>query len=175
MAIAALASEGIKSKPWWVSFVFPAGKFPETTGEGDNRVDVRSVVAAALQNPVHLPKPEHLPIPSALGVNCTDIEVVSTILADMERAVKELSDPQESRPWLVIYPNAGDTYDPLTQTWVVRDSGGIWAEKLADIVSEIKSHPERRGIWSGVVAGGCCRTGPEDIRLLNQLQRPKRC
>ncbi|KAJ7019217.1 Homocysteine S-methyltransferase [Mycena alexandri] len=134
-----LRAKGIESKPWWISFVFPGGKFPETSGEGDNRVDVRSVVAAALQNPVHIPGSEHLPIPSALGV-------ISTILADMERAVEELSDPQNSRPWLVIYPNAGDTYDPL----------------FADM-----GHPEYC-IWSGVVAGGCCRTGPEDIRLLNR-------
>ncbi|KAJ7162253.1 Homocysteine S-methyltransferase [Mycena filopes] len=172
MAIAALESEGFEGKPWWISFVFPDGRFPETTAKGNAHVDVRSVVAAALQNPTPGSAAEFLPIPSALGINCTDADVISPILVDMESALEELWDPQNSfRPWLVLYPNGGDTYDTLAQAWVVRESGGIWAEKVADIVAGTKSRMQHRDIWAGVVAGGCCRTGPEDIRLLSQLHR----
>jgi homocysteine S-methyltransferase len=107
-----------------------------------------------------------LPIPSALGINCTEVELIPAVLADMEAAMLEFQ-TQESRPWLVLYPNGGDVYNPISQTWEVKDKPGVWAEKLANIVAKIQV---RSGIWSGVVAGGCCRTGPEDIDLLNKLQ-----
>jgi homocysteine S-methyltransferase len=168
MAMAAFQTRrpSVQSKPWWISFVFPQGKFPET-GEGGSNVPVRSVVAAAL---LRIPTPvgsDPLPIPSALGINCTEVELIPAVLADMEAAMLEFQ-TQESRPWLVLYPNGGDVYNPISQTWEVKDKPGVWAEKLANIVAKIQV---RSGIWSGVVAGGCCRTGPEDIDLLNkQLQ-----
>ncbi|KAJ7467037.1 Homocysteine S-methyltransferase [Mycena latifolia] len=162
MAMAALEARrvGIR-KPWWISFVFPEGKFPESVpvGEGDSgKVEVRSVVSAALEG-------LDLPCPSALGINCTATDVIPRVLAHMEAAVHEFAAHEQDRPWLVMYPNGGDVYDPVSQTWVVQDKGGVWAEQLAEIVAETQS----RDVWAGVVAGGCCRTGPEDIALLSKL------
>ncbi|KAJ7782507.1 Homocysteine S-methyltransferase [Mycena maculata] len=164
MAMAALEQRHVKGKPWWISLVFPGGKFPEALGEGDSgKVPVRVVVAAALEGP-RLTAPALLPSPSALGINCTETEMIPGILVDMEDAVQEFL--EQNHPWLVIYPNGGDIYDPVSQTWIVKDQGDVWAEKLAEIVAKIQAGPER-GLWAGVVAGGCCRTGPDDIGLLS--------
>ncbi|KAJ7678688.1 Homocysteine S-methyltransferase [Mycena rosella] len=165
-AMAALeARRGVGRKPWWISFVFPEGQFPESVGDGERaKIPVRSVVAAALQTDGRL---EHLPCPSALGINCTAMDAIPRVLAEMEAAVLEFRAPEQDRPWLVIYPNGGDVYDPVSQTWVVQDKRSVWAEQLTELVAETQS----RGVWAGVVAGGCCRTGPEDIALLSKLHR----
>ncbi|KAJ6538781.1 Homocysteine S-methyltransferase [Mycena vulgaris] len=144
------------------TFVFPGGKFPETQSadEGDvEKISVRSVVAAALQNS-GLEASDSLPSPSALGINCTEMDAIPNILTHMEAAV------QEFHAHGTTSPLAGDIYDPVSQTWVVKDKGGVWAEQLAEIVADIRSHG---GVWAGVVAGGCCRTGPDDIALLSKL------
>ncbi|KAJ6567831.1 Homocysteine S-methyltransferase [Mycena sp. CBHHK59/15] len=175
-----LRSGNVKCKPWWISFVFPGGRFPQqtavageegdvTTGTiGDNRVAVRAVVEAALSagSPA-----APLPCPSALGINCTATEFVPRVLAEMEAAVRAHNDSVRP-PWLVVYPNGGDVYDPVSQTWVVKDKGkgGVWAEELHEIVARAT----RSGVWAGVTAGGCCRTGPEDIALLSKLLRSGR-
>jgi homocysteine S-methyltransferase len=168
MAMATLEKRrAVRSKPWWISFVFPGGAFPESMDNAaSSKIPVRSVVAAALEIPADSVA-SHLPSPSAIGINCTAMDAIPRILADMEKAVQEFRVHKETRPWLIVYPNGGDVYDPVSQTWVVKDKGGVWAEELGEMVGKAQS----RGIWSGVVAGGCCRTGPEDIALLSKLHR----
>ncbi|KAJ6507416.1 Homocysteine S-methyltransferase [Mycena vitilis] len=162
----------VKSKPWWISFVFPGGKFPETeTVEGDDKVSVRSVVGAALGNSPSPGSDGSLPIPSALGINCTETEAIPGILVEMEAAVLQFGVAHENPPWLVLYPNGGDVYDPVTQTWEVKTGCDVWAEKLGDIVAKLHladSTSWQGGVWAGVVAGGCCRTKPQDIGLLSK-------
>lgn len=163
MAMKALEERGagVGSKPWWISCVFPGGQFPETAGEGDGgKVPVQSVVAAALDLTANLPTP------SALGINCTEMDELPRILADMESAVREFRGLEQSAPWLVLYPNGGDVYDSVSQTWVVKEKGRVWAEQLGEIVAKIQSDG---AVWAGVVAGGCCRTGPDDIGLLSKV------
>ncbi|KAJ6456384.1 Homocysteine S-methyltransferase [Mycena sanguinolenta] len=173
MAMAALLKNSIELKPWWISCVFPEGRFPETlTSESDAKVPVRSVVATAIQQDHALSASSNsLPVPSALGINCTEIGVIPSILAKMEAVVLAEFPAAESRPWLVLYPNGGDVYDPVAQTWIVKDKndGGVWAEELATLVTKIQSDSEGHGcVWAGVVAGGCCRTSPQDIGLLTK-------
>ncbi|KAJ7354531.1 Homocysteine S-methyltransferase [Mycena albidolilacea] len=166
MAMADLGDKkSVKPKPWWISFVFPGGRFPET--DGDANVPVRAVVLAAVQEDL-AGSVTPLPIPSALGINCTEVGVIPGILAEMQDAVLAEFPVAERRPWLVLYPNGGDVYDPISQTWVVTETDSVWAEKLGDIVAKIRSPAESEGgrAWPGVVVGGCCRTSPEDIRLL---------
>ncbi|KAK7001336.1 Hcy-binding domain-containing protein [Favolaschia claudopus] len=156
-AMAELEKQSVKPKPWWISCVFPNGSFPETD------VPVRSVVEAAVaRNPADLSIT--LPVPSALGINCTAVEEIPNILAEMEDVVATEFPLPEERSWLVVYPNGGDKYDPISQTWVVGDTKGFWAERIRDIVAKVQSG----SCWPGVVVGGCCRTGPEDISLLGQ-------
>ena len=67
------------------------------------------------------------------------------------------------KPWLVLYPNRGDTYDPKTQTWFKQSTEGMgWAEEMRTVVDGA----EKAQVWGGIVAGGCCKTGPDEINCL---------
>lgn len=81
-----------------------------------------------------------------IGVNCTPPAFVPDALCNLRRGT--------SLP-LLAYPNSGETYDPRSKTWsgenVLLDastSAGLWRASGADVI------------------GGCCRTGPEDMRRI---------
>lgn len=83
----------------------------------------------------------------AFGINCSRPEIISDLL----KASRTIS----QKP-LVTYPNSGEIYDGATQTW----------KSLPD-----NSHTlcENSQVWHKLGAktiGGCCRTRPEDIKLL---------
>lgn len=83
----------------------------------------------------------------AFGINCSRLAIISDLL----KASRTIS----QKP-LVTYPNSGEIYDGATQTW----------KSLPD-----NSHTlcENSQVWHklGVkTIGGCCRTRPEDIKLL---------
>lgn len=79
----------------------------------------------------------------AIGINCIALNKVSGAL----KMLKSLTD----RP-LLVYPNSGEQYDPVSKTWLSRTD----KQTLIDYVDE----------WISIGAkmiGGCCRTGPQDI------------
>ena len=83
----------------------------------------------------------------AFGINCSRPAIISDLL----KASRTIS----QKP-LVTYPNSGEIYDGATQTW----------KSLPD-----NSHTlcENSQVWHKLGAktiGGCCRTRPEDIKLL---------
>lgn len=83
----------------------------------------------------------------AFGINCSRPAIISDLL----KASRTIS----QKP-LVTYPNSGEIYDGATQTW----------KSLPD-----NSHTlcENSQVWHQLgakVVGGCCRTRPEDIKLL---------
>ncbi len=78
----------------------------------------------------------------AVGVNCTAPEHISPLL----ESARGLSTP------LMAYPNSGEH-------WVAEDNR--WAGQGADGFAVADWH--RRGAR---LLGGCCRTGPEDIRRM---------
>ncbi len=90
---------------------------------------------------------------AAIGVNCTDPRHVEALVRTIRDAC--------GKP-VVAYPNRGEQYDPQTKTW----SGG--AECFAGYVGDWYRAGAR-------LIGGCCRTGPEDIRQVaafrSSLQR----
>jgi homocysteine S-methyltransferase len=80
----------------------------------------------------------------AVGVNCTAPRHITPLLQRMRR--------ETDKP-LVIYPNSGECYEASTKQW----GGGSPAVDLG----------EQARLWYAEGArliGGCCRTGPEDIR-----------
>lgn len=87
----------------------------------------------------------------AIGVNCVKQELVSGAIQE----IKMYSD----KP-VIIYPNSGEAYHPETKKWheggscmQMDKAAQAWAEQGAKLI------------------GGCCRTGPEDIRkLVEQLR-----
>jgi homocysteine S-methyltransferase len=66
-----------------------------------------------------------------------------------------------TRKPLLAYPNSGEAWDAAAQSWC-GDTGGIG---LA----------ERTQSWleaGASMIGGCCRTGPADIRAIAGVLRP---
>ncbi len=81
----------------------------------------------------------------AVGINCTAPEVIGQLLASAGKVTKPL----------VVYPNSGESWDGADKQWV-----------------QTESHADPVALCSGWRAlgvellGGCCRTGPDDIRAM---------
>lgn len=82
----------------------------------------------------------------AVGVNCTSPHHVRSLLK-IARASTDLR--------LVAYPNRGDTWNPESRAWR-GDRAGSWN---AAVVASWK-------VLGAEWLGGCCGTGPADIRRL---------
>mgnify|MGYP001759762166 CR=1 FL=1 len=84
----------------------------------------------------------------ALGINCIALENTTAALAHLHSLT--------ALP-LVVYPNSGEHYDPVSKTW---HHHGEACETLAGYLPQ----------WLAAGAkliGGCCRTTPKDIAELN--------
>ena len=91
----------------------------------------------------------------AVGVNCTAPRHVPALLASAAGAT--------DLP-LVGYPNGGDRWDPGARRWVTGDESGAGAaarDGAYDPVA-VAGWADRGAAW----LGGCCGTGPDDIRAL---------
>jgi homocysteine S-methyltransferase len=83
----------------------------------------------------------------AVGINCTPPSLISSLIGEAR-----LGAP--AKP-IVVYPNSGETYVGAGRRW----TGGADRPALPELALEWY----RRGAR---LIGGCCRTGPEDIRAL---------
>ncbi len=82
----------------------------------------------------------------AIGINCT----APRFLPGLISAIRSVTE----KP-IVVYPNSGETYNPLKHCWV-----GV--AEVDDFVAQAEQ-------WYAAGArliGGCCRTTPEHIRAL---------
>lgn len=121
--------------PAWLSFSCRDG---EHLRHGEKFAD-----AAALA--------EALPNLVAVGVNCTDPQLVGELLA---RGAASTRKP------LLAYPNGGDGWDPAAKRWVEAATPFDWSAGARE--------------WHAAGArllGGCCRTTPATIRLLEEAVR----
>jgi homocysteine S-methyltransferase len=84
----------------------------------------------------------------AVGVNCTAPAHVESLLRTAARAT--------AKP-LVAYPNSGETYDPVRRQWTGSSSGERWGE----LGRSWRANGAR-------LVGGCCRTGPGEVRRLRE-------
>lgn len=81
-----------------------------------------------------------------IGVNCTAPVFVEKIV----KRFKELTEVP-----VCVYPNRGEEYDPVTKTWKGARDGKTYLDWV------------REWYQAGASAiGGCCRTKPEDIRMI---------
>lgn len=85
----------------------------------------------------------------AFGVNCIPEQDVSPALDSLR--------PLTSKP-VVVYPNSGETWDAKDRQWHGARAQG---QTLATIISEWHDKGAR-------LVGGCCRTGPADIKIVRQ-------
>jgi homocysteine S-methyltransferase len=153
-------------KPWWIGMDFPDGVLPQKQLDG-SALPVASIMHSALDD-----SQPNVPCPTGIAVNCTRSEFLADIVRDMEAALASTSPGtagSAQKLWLVLYPNGGEVYDPATQTWSGKDASGSgadgWATGLAEMTKEILE----RGMWDGVIIGGCCKVGMEEIRSLAKV------
>ena len=87
----------------------------------------------------------------AIGINCTSPKYVPSLV----RAAKKATDKS-----ILVYPNSGETYDAVKNDW---DGNPVY-----------ESFGEEAREWYRAGArliGGCCRTTPEDIRVIASWAR----
>ncbi|KAI4133623.1 MAG: hypothetical protein LQ338_000135 [Usnochroma carphineum] len=153
-----------KDKKWWISCVFPNDDLTMPDG-----TDAKKAVSAMLSLEVE-GKADR---PWGIGINCTDIKKLDKLIRQYEAATEQVlspGSPKESWPWLVIYPDGaqGSVYNTETGEWEMNPDLKAqgpqvpWHEELAEIVT----NAAERGLWKGILVGGCCKTMPEDIRKL---------
>ncbi|GAA0506179.1 homocysteine S-methyltransferase [Tatumella terrea] len=87
----------------------------------------------------------------AIGINCIALENTTDALRHLH-ALTPLP--------LVVYPNSGEHYDPVSKTWHHPPHG---CATLSDYLPAWREAGAR-------VIGGCCRTTPADIAALHRLQ-----
>ncbi|KAG7901587.1 hypothetical protein KL907_004257 [Ogataea polymorpha] len=91
----------------------------------------------------------------AVGVNCCGVRVALPVVEELDRQLSNSQNLRNAR--IVLYPNSGEVYDGTTKTW----SG-----EPSHFVEAVKQCLQYKRV--GIV-GGCCRTGPADIRQLRTL------
>ncbi|HSL42487.1 MAG TPA: homocysteine S-methyltransferase family protein, partial [Anaerolineales bacterium] len=91
---------------------------------------------------------------AAIGINCTSPRYISSLI---HQAKKTTEKP------ILVYPNSGETYNASENEW---DGNPV-----------LYSFGEQAREWYKAGArliGGCCRTTPEDIRVIASWARPSR-
>ena len=85
---------------------------------------------------------------TAIGVNCTAPQYIDSLIHELKRST--------NKP-IVVYPNSGEIYDAELRRWTGESNTGQFAEACLAWRSA-----------GATMIGGCCRTGPEHIRLIRQ-------
>lgn len=89
---------------------------------------------------------------ASIGVNCCPPGIVESLVRDIASVTKKI---------IVVYPNSGETYDPVTKSWqgspvAYADYARSWYNAGARLI------------------GGCCRTTPDDIRAVRKTMESLR-
>jgi homocysteine S-methyltransferase len=152
-----------RGKPFWISAVFPReGRYDSPTGHNAERV-VQAMYEFA----------EGRTVPWGVGINCTTVGKLERIVLEWENALDELQREADEHgdqwrwPWLVIYPDGtgGDlVYNTTTKEWEnLHREDGVSKEPWCEELWRITKVTRARNKWRGLLVGGCCVTGPDDI------------
>ena len=96
--------------------------------------------------------------PDGVGVNCTNPSYLPAILDEIEARIPAAV---RAKTTLVVYPDGGCVYDPVTKDWTEKmGTPDQWARGVLDVL--------RGREWLGIIVGGCCKTGPEEIAALRK-------
>jgi homocysteine S-methyltransferase len=91
---------------------------------------------------------------AAIGINCTSPKYIPSLIREARQGTE--------KP-VLVYPNSGETYSPEKHNWngdPVIDSFGEHAREWYEAGARL--------------IGGCCRTTPEDIRVIASWARAPR-
>lgn len=86
---------------------------------------------------------------SAIGINCTPPKYISSLIQQIKKVSPELT--------ILVYPNSGESYDPVTKTWLGECDPNEFSEMAVEWY-------ELGARW----IGGCCRTRPAHIASLRE-------
>ncbi|KAF9241808.1 Homocysteine S-methyltransferase [Melanogaster broomeanus] len=145
---ASLKEKGMRMKPWWITAVFPDGRCPETLFPGGDHISVNQVAALMVRDEED-GQGRPLATPGGIGINCTAVEYLPELLDLFKQACGQTIGEGIEWPWLVIKPNGG---------------GGPekgWADRMATCIGDALGQG-----WGGIIVGGCCKAGPDDIGCL---------
>jgi homocysteine S-methyltransferase len=86
----------------------------------------------------------------AVGVNCTAPKYISGLIRNIKS--------ETSTKKIVVYPNSGEAYNVESKTWL----------GTAEPASFSAMAKEWMELGAGII-GGCCRIGPEHIKVMSTL------
>lgn len=136
-------------KPWWLTAVFPDGRSSETRVPGGVRLCAKEVAEWMVRGGVD-EEGRALAVPDGIGFNCVAVEHLQGLLEEFEEACAQVTG--KKWPWLVIKPNGCG-------------AGDGWAGSVVRCVDKASLN------WQGLIVGGCCKAGPDDIaRLASKLR-----
>lgn len=87
---------------------------------------------------------------AAVGINCTPPRFIHALVLSVRKVT--------NKP-ILIYPNSGESYDPIRKEWVA--CPGVSNE---DFVSYVRKWHDA----GASLIGGCCRTSPDTIRGISK-------
>ncbi|KAK3948379.1 Homocysteine S-methyltransferase [Pseudoneurospora amorphoporcata] len=151
----------LRGRPVWISSLYPNDD--EKLPDGST---VEEVVKAVLT------RKEGLETPWGIGINCTKVEKLDSLVKRYQDAIQTCIDNGEPMGWpsLVLYPDGtnGEVYNTANKTWELppgqKQPEAPWEATLADVVEAAL----QRGKWKSIIVGGCCKTSPEHIRKLRK-------
>jgi homocysteine S-methyltransferase len=154
-------------KPFWITSPFPEGVHPQLLPSGEH-ASVDDFLCFSL-----LPELD-MSLPDGVGINCTHPRYLSTLPTAFNRALGFLLEsnaiPPADKPMFVLYPDGGATYDVVSRTWTDRnlDADG-WAREVGSCAREMEGEMWLgEKLWKGVIVGGCCKAGFDEIGALRK-------
>lgn len=168
--------EGWWRKKFWITSAFPDGQHPQHLASGpDQHVSVDDVLYSLIS-----PSPDSansLPRPDGIGINCTHPSHISALAEAFYTSMRKLAKSHgEAGPVFVLYPDGGAVYDTTSRTWTERTTrpdewavgvAGI-ARRLEDARLDAEGDEQGKKVWAGVIVGGCCKAGFDEIRYLRK-------
>ncbi|KAF9870619.1 homocysteine s-methyltransferase [Colletotrichum karsti] len=145
--------------PFWIASLFP--------GEDERLPDGSSIKEAvrAMLSPEIAAS-----IPWGIGINCTKIWKLESLVKGFESAVQDLiaEGVVTEAPALILYPDGtnGEVYNTTTQTWELPQGSSQPTASWEDQLTQVVANAESRGIWKQIVVGGCCKASHSDIARL---------
>ena len=133
---AKIISDLLKQYPHIASWITFSAKNENYTNAGD---DIKECMT-------YLNTQEHI---SAVGINCTAPQYIPMLIENIKSVC--------SKP-IVIYPNGGSRYNPITKLW---ERGELSAQDFAKLAY----------LWytkGATVIGGCCETTPNEIEYIRK-------
>jgi len=153
-----------RGKKFWISSAYPNGIHPQQMHSG--HAGVNEVLMAALGG--------HELAANGVGVNCTNPAHIEKLAEDFKEALLGLEArgrvEEGDGVTFVLYPDGGSVYDVVTRTW---SSGALdtvsWGKQVGAIARKVEEAEEDgHKVWDGVIVGGCCKAGFEEIKALRK-------